>query len=76
MSTNRFQSKQDQIKKQLENKETRKSSIKIPKIEKEEKRLPFTFTLKSSARRKLDKLAKESGYNSTSKFLNDLIENL
>lgn len=74
--TNKFQSKKAQISEQLKQTARNNNSVKIPKNEKEEKRLPFTFTMTSSARRKLDKLAKENGYTSTSRFLNDLVDGL
>ena len=44
-----------------------------PKIENRRK---YSFTIKPSAREKLDKLAKEHNYPSSSRFIEELIENI
>ena len=43
---------------------------------KDEKVKTFTFTMKPSIRKKLDIIAKENGYQSSSKFLSDFIDSL
>ena len=54
------------------------TSFKLPmfKDEKDEKVKPFTFTMKPSIRKKRDIIAKENGYQSSSKFLSDFIDSL
>ncbi|MCG7340183.1 ribbon-helix-helix domain-containing protein [Staphylococcus sp. ACRSN] len=47
--------------------------ITKPKIENRRK---YSFTIKPSAREKLDKLAKEHNYPSSSRFIEELIENI
>lgn len=49
------------------------SSEKSSNYIKREKRRPYTFSLKPSARTKLTEIAKEHGYSSSSSFLNDVI---
>ncbi|MEE5988556.1 ribbon-helix-helix domain-containing protein [Ligilactobacillus equi] len=41
-----------------------------------EKRKNYTFSLQPTVRKKLDTIAKEHGYSSASKFLNELIRQM
>ncbi|MEB6838057.1 CopG family transcriptional regulator [Staphylococcus simulans] len=49
------------------------SLITKPKVEKRKK---YSFTIKPSVREKLDKLAKEHNYPSSSRFMEELIERI
>lgn len=54
------------------------SSFKLPmfKDDVDERVKTFTFTMKPSIRKKLDIIAKENGYQSSSKFISDIIDSL
>ena len=51
-----------------------KRDIELPKMEEEENRKSYSFSLEPSAKKGLDKLAKKQGYKTTSQFLNDFIK--
>lgn len=51
-----------------------KKNIELPKMEEEENRKTYSFSLEPSAKQGLDTLAKKQGYKTTSQFLNDLIK--
>lgn len=77
-----FEPKKNEIKKALKTenngvKET--TSIEVPIFDEtlqEERTKTYTFTLQPSIRKKLDIIAKEHNYKSSSKFLNELIKNM
>lgn len=79
-----FNANKDNISKQIEQTaDNKKSEIQnkdhssLPTFkEKKELSKNYTFSLKPSLRKKLDLIAKEQGYQSTSKFLDDWIEQL
>lgn len=51
-------------------------SLSILKRNSKEKKSRFQFTLEPSVRKKLEKLANDNGYSSSSEFLNELIKNI
>lgn len=76
-----FEPKNKEIKQALndKNKEVSPtSSFKLPmfKDDVDERVKTFTFTMKPSIRKKLEIIAKENGYQSSSKFLSDFIDSL
>lgn len=76
-----FEPKNKEIKQALTDKKkeaSSTSSFKLPmfKGDVDERVKTFTFTMKPSIRKKLDIIAKENGYQSSSKFLSDFIDSL
>ena len=76
-----FEPKNKEIKQALsdnKNEVSSASSFKLPmfKEETDERVKTFTCTMKPSIRKKLDIIAKENGYQSSSKFLSDFIDSL
>lgn len=60
----------------LNQKNNEKKSISLITKPEVEKRKKYSFTIKPSAREKLDKLAKEHNYPSSSRFIEELIERI
>lgn len=52
------------------------TNIKIKKNEVKENKARYQFMLQPSIRKKIDKLAKDNNYSSSSEFLNELIKQL
>lgn len=52
------------------------TNIKIKKSEVKENKARYQFMLQPSIRKKIDKLAKDNNYSSSSEFLNELIKQL
>lgn len=77
-----FEPKQNEIKKALQEQTkgmTETTSIEVPIFDEsmqEERTKTYTFTLQPSIRKKLDIIAKEHNYKSSSKFLNELIKKM
>lgn len=77
-----FEPKKDDIKRALNDNKTVVNSgtiISVPVYDEnleEEKTKTYAFTLQPSIRHKLDTIAKEHNYKSSSKFLNDLIKRM
>lgn len=77
-----FDPENKNIKKALQKNETEqptdtKDKLVIPVFKDEEERTKnYTFSLQPSARKRLDGLAKEHNFKSSSKFLNELIKNM
>lgn len=77
-----FEPKQNEIKKALQEQTkgmTETTSIEVPTFDEsmqEERTKTYTFTLQPSIRKKLDIIAKEHNYKSSSKFLNELIKKM
>lgn len=59
-----------------EQKETVVKSVPLVAKPKTEKRKTFNFTIKPSVREKIDELAKEYNYKSSSRFIEELIERI
>ncbi|WP_398574409.1 CopG family transcriptional regulator [Staphylococcus equorum] len=51
-------------------------NLGILKPSNKEKKARFQFTLEPSVRKKIEKLANDNGYSSSSEFLNELIKNI
>ncbi|MBC2921977.1 ribbon-helix-helix domain-containing protein [Staphylococcus saprophyticus] len=51
-------------------------NLGILKPNNKEKKARFQFTLEPSVRKKIEKLANDNGYSSSSEFLNELIKNI
>lgn len=77
-----FEPKKREIKQALQEEKSilkEKTSIEVPtydESQQEEKTKTYTFTLQPSVRKKLDIIAKEHNYKSSSKFINELIKNM
>jgi hypothetical protein len=55
----------------------KKDKLVIPVFKEEDERTKnYTFTLQPSVRKKLEQLAKEHNFKSSSKFLSELIKNM
>lgn len=52
------------------------TNLNILKKNSKEKKARFQFTLEPTVRKKIEKLAKDNGYSSSSEFLNELIKNI
>jgi len=70
--------KREKMRNAINNEEVGERNISVPNQDEQEDepRKPFTFTLQPSMRDKLNKVARENNYKSTSRFLNDLINEL
>ena len=63
------------VKTVLSNSSLAKSKVELPKkIESEENKKSYSFTLEPSVKEGLEKLAEKQNYKNTSQFLNDLIK--
>ena len=63
------------VKTVLSNSSLAKSKVELPKkIESEEYKKSYSFTLEPSVKEGLEKLAEKQNYKNTSQFLNDLIK--
>lgn len=76
-----FENKEDRFKGMLQVSDNNQKSVSelqsfIPKKKKKSKKKTFAFSLKESTHLKLNYLAKQNNYQSTSSFLDDLIDNL
>lgn len=76
-----FENKEDRFKGMLQVSDNNQKSVSelqsfIPKKMEKSKKKTFAFSLKESTHQKLNYLAKQNNYQSTSSFLDDLIDNL
>ena len=63
------------VKTVLSNSSLAKSKVELPKkIESEENKKSYSFTLEPSVKEGLEKLEEKQNYKNTSQFLNDLIK--
>ncbi|WP_057755854.1 hypothetical protein [Weissella kandleri] len=52
------------------------NNFELPKANHKDKKQTFSFTMLPNSKKKLDKLAKDQGFKSTSLFLEELINSL